>query len=221
MTNAPDLALITGASRGLGAALAQTLAARGTHVIAVAKTQGALEELDDRIQAAGGATTLAPMDITDAGAMQHLCRQIHDRWGKLPLWLHTAVHAPPLTPAIMVDEKDMANSVKVNITALSRLIPYVAPLLKAAGGGTAIFFDDAHPLKFAGAYMATKAAQRTLVQAWQSEATTPSATDVKLLTPRPMPTAVRARFHPGEDKTALVDPNDEAVRLLREAGLPA
>ncbi|MEM7644475.1 MAG: SDR family oxidoreductase, partial [Pseudomonadota bacterium] len=168
MTDTPDLALVTGASRGLGAALAETLAARGTHVIAVARTQGALEELDDRIQASGGAATLAPMDVTDAGAMRHLCRGIHDRWGKLPLWIHTAVHAAPLTPATMIDEKDMAKSVEVNVTALSRLIPYVAPLLKAAGGGTAIFFDDAHQLKFAGAYLATKAAQRLLIEAWQA-----------------------------------------------------
>lgn len=219
MTNTPDLALITGASRGLGAALAETLAARGTHVVAVARTQGALEELDDRIQAAGGAATLAPMDITDAGAMQHLCKGIHDRWGKLPLWLHTAVHAPPLTPATMINEKDMATSIEVNVTALSRLIPYVDPLLQAAGGGTAVFFDDAHPLKFAGTYLATKAAQRALIQAWQAEATTPTAAQVHLLTPKPMATAVRARFHPGEDRTALADPAAEAERLLSEAGL--
>ncbi|MEM7645223.1 MAG: SDR family NAD(P)-dependent oxidoreductase [Pseudomonadota bacterium] len=196
------------------------MAARGTHVIAVARTQGALEELDDRIQASGGTATLAPMDVTDAGAMQHLCRGIHDRWGKLPLWIHTAVHTAPLTPATMIDEKDMATSVEVNVTALSRLIPYVAPLLKAAGGGTAIFFDDAHPLKFAGAYLATKAAQRLLIEAWQAEATTPGATDVRLLTPKPIATAVRARFHPGEDRSALADIMGEAGRLLSEAGFP-
>lgn len=221
MTDIPDIALITGASRGLGAALAETLAARGTHVIAVARTQGALEELDDRIQAAGGAATLAPMDVTDAGAMQHLCRGIHDRWGKLPLWLHTAIHAPPLTPAAMIDEKDMAKSLATNVTALSRLISYVAPLLKAAGGGTAVFFDDAHPLEFAGAYMATKAAQRTLIQAWQAEATTQGAATIHLLTPNPMPTAVRARFHPGEDRTKLADIKAEAARLLVQVSRPA
>ncbi|WP_371153727.1 SDR family NAD(P)-dependent oxidoreductase [Jannaschia sp. 2305UL9-9] len=214
MDTYPPLALITGASRGLGAALAETLAARGTHVVAVARTQGALEELDDRIQAAGGQATLAPMDITDAGAMQHLCRGLHDRWGALPLWLHAAVHTPPLSPAHMVNEKDMAKTVNTNVTALSRLIPYVAPLLQASGGGTAVFFDDDRALKFAGAYMATKAAQRAMVEAWQQESTTDRAPRIHLLTPRPMATAVRARFHPGEDRSLLATPMSEAARLL-------
>ncbi|WP_298433086.1 SDR family oxidoreductase [uncultured Jannaschia sp.] len=219
MTDRPDLALVTGASRGLGAAIAERLAAAGTHVVAVARTQGALEELDDRIQAAGGAATLAPMDITVAAAMQQLCRGIHDRWGKLPLWVHTAVHATPLTPTTMVDERDMAKAVNVNVTALSRLIPYVSPLLQAAGGGTAVFFDDPMPLPFSAGYTATKAAQRAMIEAWQAEATTQTAATVHLLTPKPMGTAVRARFHPGEDRTKLATPADEAARLLGEIGL--
>ena len=215
----PELALITGASRGLGAAIAEHLARRGTHVLAVARTQGALEELDDRIQAGGGQATLAPMDITDAGAMQHLCRSIHDRWGRLPLWVHTAVQTPPLCPATMIPEKDMAKAIACNVTALSRLIPYMSPLLQASGGGTAVFFDDDHPIKFAGAYLATKAAQRTMVQAWQAEATTDVAARVHLLTPKPMPTALRARFHPGEDRAALTPCAEEATRLMGLVGL--
>ena len=91
------LALITGASRGLGAAIAEELAPE-YHVVAVARTVGALEELDDRIKARGGAATLAPMDITDPNAMAHMCRGIHDRWGHTDLWVHTAVHAAPLAP---------------------------------------------------------------------------------------------------------------------------
>lgn len=219
MSKYPDLALVTGASRGLGAAIAEHLAARGCHVVAVARTQGGLEELDDRIQAAGGQATLAPMDITDAGAMQHLCKGIHDRWGKLPLWVHTAVHAPPLSPADMADEKDFAKSLATNVTALQRLIPYVAPLLLAHGQAQAVFFDDDRPVKFAGAYMATKAAQRALIQAWQAEATTPQAPQVHLLTARAMPTALRARFHPGEDRAVLSDTGTEAARLLSDIGL--
>ncbi|WP_308916818.1 SDR family oxidoreductase [Jannaschia sp. LMIT008] len=215
----PDLALVTGASRGLGAAVAERLASRGTHVLAVARTQGALEELDDRIQAAGGQATLAPMDVTDAGAMQHLCRSIYDRWGKLPLWVHTAVEVPPLSPAVSIPERDMARAVDCNVTALSRLIAYVAPLLRAAGGGTAVFFDDDRPIKFAGGYLATKAAQRAMVQAWQAEATTDGATAVHLLTPRPMPTALRARFHPGEDRAKLATCPAEAARLMGDVGL--
>jgi NADP-dependent 3-hydroxy acid dehydrogenase YdfG len=216
---APSLALVTGASRGLGAAMAEALAARGTHVVAVARTQGALEELDDRVQAAGGQATLAPMDVTDAKAMQHLCRGIHDRWGALPLWVHAAVHAAPLTPAGMIGEKDFAKSVAVNVTAFARLVGYVQPLLAAAGGGTAVFFDDDRPHRYAGAYMATKGAQRALIRAWAEEATVEGATRVVSLVPRPMATAVRARFHPGEDRARLAAPRDEAERLLAEAGI--
>lgn len=212
-------ALVTGASRGLGAAIALRLASRGHHVIAVARTQGALEDLDDRIKAAGGTATLAPMDVTDAGAMQHLCRGIHDRWGALPLWVHTAVNAPPLSPAQMIAEKDFAQALAVNVTALQRLIPYVEPLLRAAGGGHAVFFDDDRGPKFAGAYLATKAAARALIRSWQTEATTDRAPRIDLLVPAPMPTALRARFHPGENRAALADPDAEAARLMAPLGL--
>ncbi len=198
---------------------AEALAARGTHVIAVARTQGALEEMDDRIQAAGGTATLAPMDVTDDGAMRHLCRGIHDRWGSLPLWLHTAAYAPPLTPADQVPEKELSRAIAVNAVAPARLMAYVAPLLRAAGGGVAVLLDDPMDGKFAGAYAATKAAQRALVRSWQAEATTPGAPRVLLLRPRPMRTALRGRFFPGEDRAALEDPRAEAVRLLEEAGL--
>ncbi|WP_299818642.1 SDR family oxidoreductase [uncultured Jannaschia sp.] len=218
-SSAPKLALVTGASRGLGAAMAERLGGAGWHVVAVARTQGGLEELDDRIQAAGGQATLAPMDVTDAGAMQHLCRGIHDRWGALPLWVHAAIHAPPLAPAPMADERDFATSLATNVTAFQRLVTYVAPLLRAADGGDAVFFDDDRPAKFAGAYLATKAAQRALVEAWRAEATTPDAPRIHLLTPRPMPTALRGRFHPGEDRTALTPCRAEAERLLGKAGL--
>jgi NADP-dependent 3-hydroxy acid dehydrogenase YdfG len=216
---APDLALVTGASRGLGAAMAEALAAAGSHVVAVARTQGGLEALDDRIQAAGGAATLAPMDICDAGAMQHLCRGIFDRWGRLPLWVHTAVHAAPLSPATVMAEKDLEKAVATNVTALGRLIPYVAPLLRAAGGGTALFVDDDRPLRFAAAYAGTKAAQRAMIGAWQAEATTEGATRVLNPVARPTATATRARFYPSEDRSVLASPAEEGRRLLTEAGL--
>lgn len=205
-------ALITGASRGLGAALAEALAATH-HVIAVARTVGALEELDDRIQAMGGSATLAPMDITNADAMATLCRGIHDRWGALDLWLHPAIHAAPLSPANHVDAKDWMKSVTVNANAVSVLIPYIAPLLGEAG--QAVFFDDA-PARggaFYGAYGATKAAQISLAHSWSAE-TVRTGPKVHILAPQPMPTATRARFFPGENKDALHSPADEAKRLL-------
>lgn len=204
-------ALITGASRGLGAALAKALAPTH-HIIAVGKTVGALEELDDAIQAAGGQATLAPMDITIDAAMQQLCRGIFDRWGKLDLWLHTAVHAAPLAPAGHIGPKDLAKSISVNIDGTARLISYVAPLLGQTG--QAVFFDDPRGgEQFFGAYGATKAAQIALARSWHAE-TTKTGPKVHILTPAPMPTATRARFYPGEDRAALTDPNAEAARLL-------
>ena len=92
------IALVTGASRGLGAAVAQKLATDGYHVIAVARTTGALEELDDRIQADGGSATLAPFDITDEEAIKRMCISVHQRWGGLDLWVHCAIHTAPLSP---------------------------------------------------------------------------------------------------------------------------
>lgn len=205
------LALITGASRGLGAALAEALAPTH-HIIAVARTTGALEELDDRIKAAGGSATLAPMDITVPEAMATLCRGIFDRWGKLDLWLHCAIHAAPLSPAHHVAPKDWQKSVTINATATSVLIPYVAPLLGQTG--KAVFFDDPRAgEKFFGAYGATKAAQISLARSWQQE-TSRTGPKVKLLTPPAMPTALRARFFPGEDRETLTSPAQAAATLL-------
>ncbi len=206
-------ALITGASRGLGAALAEALATTH-HIIAVARTTGALEELDDRIKAKGGAATLAPMDITNTDAMATLCRGIHDRWGDLDLWLHTAVHAAPLAPTDHVDAKDMAKSVDCNVTATATLIAYVAPLLGQTGA--AVFFDDPRAgQKFFGSYGATKAAQLALARSWQAE-TANIGPRVHIVTPEPMPTATRARFFPGEDRSGLADPHAQTAAILAQ-----
>ena len=204
-------ALITGASRGLGHAMALALAPTH-HIIAVGRTTGALEELDDDIKAKGGAATLAPMDITTDAAMQTLCRGIYDRWGQLDVWVHAAVHAAPLSPASMINAKDMSKSIAVNVTATGTLITYIAPLLGPEG--QALFFDDPRGgEKFFGAYGATKAAQVALARSWQAE-TTKTGPRVHIATPAPMPTATRARFHPGEDRASLADPAAEAARIL-------
>lgn len=211
------IALVTGASRGLGTALAEQLAFRGWHVVALARTVGGLEDLDDRVKAAGmpgaGGLTLAPMDITDDGAMRHLCRSLYDRWGGVGLWAHAAIHAAPLAPASSIDPKDWEKSVKVNATATAILIPFVTPLL-LAHGGTALFFDDPRAGQpFFGAYGATKGAQMALARSWQAE-TQRTGPRVVIATPAPMPTATRARFFPGEDRTPLANPRAEAARIL-------
>jgi NAD(P)-dependent dehydrogenase (short-subunit alcohol dehydrogenase family) len=212
------VALVTGASRGLGFALARVLGARGHHVVAVARTVGGLEELDDRLREGGATATLAPLDITDEGAMRHLCRQIFDRWGRLALWAHAAIHAPPLAPAGHIDGRDWERSVAVNLRATGVLIPFVEPLLRA-GAGSAIFFEDPRGgVPFFGAYGATKAGQIALARSWAAE-TARTGPRVVIAEPAPMPTATRARFYPGEDRSRLADPAAEARRILDAAGL--
>ncbi|MBF9032382.1 SDR family NAD(P)-dependent oxidoreductase [Rhodobacterales bacterium HKCCE3408] len=208
-----QIALVSGASRGIGAAAAEWLSARGAHVVAVARTTGGLEELDDRIKAQGGTCTIAPMDVTDEGAMAHMCRSIHDRWGRADIWVHSAFHITPLTPAPQITAKDLDAILKTNIRAFARLVAFVAPLIAPSEHPRAIFFDDQWPEKFAGAYAMAKAAQRALIESWQEESRR-TGPEVHLVRPAPMPTAIRARFYPGEDRDALASPKDEADRLL-------
>ncbi|MBU2963677.1 SDR family oxidoreductase [Citreicella sp. C3M06] len=214
---APEkIAIVTGASRGLGFALAEALAP-GHHVVAVARTMGGLEDLDDRIKARGGSATLAPMDITNADAMAQLCRSVFDRWGGAALWVHTAIHAAPLAPASHIDVKDWERSIATNLTAMGHLIPYMAPLLGSQG--RALFFEDDHAgEKFYAHYGTTKSAQIALCRSFAAESLK-TGPKVDILSPRPMHTATRQRFFPGEDKTKLASPFEEASRLLGQTGL--
>lgn len=214
-TPRPKTVLVTGASRGLGRAIAEHLGAEGWHVIAVARTTGGLEELDDAIRAAGGQpATLVPVDLTDPEACAYVARHLADRFGRLDLWVHTAIHAAPMAPTGHLDPKDMAKSVATNLTATATLIPLIEPMLRAANG-TAVFFDDPRGgQKFFGSYGATKAAQIALAQSWQAEAKK-IGPRVVIASPRPMATATRARFFPGEDRAPLAEIRDEAKRVLK------
>ncbi|WP_339948426.1 SDR family NAD(P)-dependent oxidoreductase [uncultured Albimonas sp.] len=212
-------ALVTGASRGLGRAFAETLGARGAEVIAVARTVGALEELDDAIRAAGGPqATLVPLDITDDPALERLGAAIHGRWGKLDLWIHAAVNDPPLAPAEHATDKDWDKAMAVNARATQRLIRSLDPLLRLApAGGRAVFFDDRHNGgAFHGAYAASKAAARAITTAWAVE-TTRFPLTVLHLSPPPMPSGLRARFRPGEDRATLTPAREVAAEMMSEA----
>ena len=210
---ARPVALVTGASRGLGFSIAAALGAKGYHVIAVARTTGGLEELDDLIQKSGGSATLAPLNVTDENAMAHLAKSILERWGRLSLWVHAGIHAAPLSPAGHVDAKDFDKSVACNLRATANLIPLLEPLLRA-GNGTALFLDDPRGgEKFFGSYGATKAAQIALARSWQAESEK-IGPRVLIATPNPVATATRARFFPGEDRTKLADLHAEAARLV-------
>jgi NAD(P)-dependent dehydrogenase (short-subunit alcohol dehydrogenase family) len=151
--------------------------------------------------------------------MQQLCRGIHDRWGGLSLWVHAAIHAAPLAPAAHLAETDFSRSLMVNVAATARLIGYVAPLLGPQG--RAVFLDDPRAgEKFFASYGATKAAQIALARSWQAE-TVRIVPQVLILAPRPMPTALRGRFHPGEARETLAPCADEAARLLESVLQPA
>tara|TARA_R110002126_G_scaffold283835_2_gene433229 strand:- start:320 stop:1024 length:705 start_codon:yes stop_codon:yes gene_type:complete len=227
----PDrpVALITGASRGLGAALAETLAAKGWHIVALARTTGALEELDDRIKAAGGSATLVPVDVTNDDAMRQICLSVHQRWGRVDLWAHTAVHVPPLSPAGHIAVKDWDKTLATTLRTTGTLIPMIEPLLRASTQPLALFFDDAAwraaaggTAKFFGAYGAAKAGQIVLARAWAAENARIQdnlAPRVVIDTPAAMPTATRARFFPGEDRATLTPCAQEAARIVSGLGL--
>jgi len=233
-TNTPEssralrIALITGASRGLGAALAEALAAQGWHIIALARTTGALEELDDRITAAGGSATLVPVDVTNDDAMRQICLSIHQRWGKVDLWAHTAVHVPPLSPTGHIAAKDWDKTLATTLRATGTLIPMIEPLLRASDHGCAVFFDDTDSReangdarKFFGAYAAAKAGQLALARTWSVENASLGegrAPRVIIASPAPMPTATRARFFPGEDRDTLSPCATEAARIIAMLG---
>ena len=209
------LALITGASRGFGYAVARALAKPDTHILALARTTGGLEELDTEIKARGGSATLVPLDITDEDGLQRLGKAIHDRWGKLDLFVHAAAHAPPLSPVGHIAEKDLDRTWAVNARATQRLVTMLDPVLKAAPGAQAVLIDDDTAAeKFFATYRASKTAARVIWGAWAAECAR-TGPEVSTFEPQPMPTALRARFHPGEDTSALADPVNEAERLVQ------
>lgn len=210
------IALVTGASRGLGYAVAQQFGAAGAHVIALARTTGGLEELDDAIRAEGGTATLVPLDLTDEPALARLGATIFERWGRLDFWAHAAIHAPALSPAHHIDNKDFDRTVEINLRVTQRLIRALDPLLRQSDRGRAMFFADqtGAAARFHGAYQATKQAQIALADAWAREVEATPDFRVIIATPPPMPTSVRGRFYPGEDRAALTPPEDVAKELV-------
>lgn len=216
MTDFSDqVVLVTGASRGLGYAVARALAERGAHVIALARTTGALEELDDEIAALPGAATLTPLDLNDDPGLERLGAAVHQRWGRLDLLVHCAAEPAPMSPAEHIAVRDLDKAIAANFRAVQRLIRVADPLLKAAPAGQAVFIDDPgrHGARFNGAYGASKAAAAALVGSYAGE-TTRHGPLVWLAAPPPMPTALRARSHPGEDRGALTPCADVAARLV-------
>jgi NAD(P)-dependent dehydrogenase (short-subunit alcohol dehydrogenase family) len=209
------IVLVTGASRGFGFAAAAAMGNAGAHVLAVARTVGGLEGLDENISASIGSTTLIPLDIRDDPGLERLGAAIHERWGRVDLWLHTAVHAAPLQPAEHIDAMELDKTIAINIRAYQRLIRVVDPLLRLSPHPMALIAaDDMTGAKFHGTYAAAKAAQSALTRAWAAESG--NRITIAEVIPPPMPTALRARFHPGEDRTKLCPIDTAADRLVTQ-----
>lgn len=210
------LALVTGATRGIGWAVAQALAAEGAHVLMLGRTQGALEELYDLIKKSNGEATGVPLDLTDGDALDRLGASIAERWGKLDMMVGNAGVLGPLTPVSHIDPDELAKVLAINVTANARLIRAMEPLLMQADAPRAVFTTSGAAQKcrpFWGAYASGKAALDALVKSWAHEHEN-DALRVNLVSPGPIRTAMRAQAMPGEDPDTLPGPADVAPLFL-------
>jgi NAD(P)-dependent dehydrogenase (short-subunit alcohol dehydrogenase family) len=219
---ASGIALVTGASRGIGYQIAKQMAAAGAHVIAVARTVGGLEELDDQIKAAGGSATLVPVDMKDMDGIARLALALHERYGRLDVLVGNAGVLGPLSPLGHVEPKDWNNILAVNITANWQLIRTMDPLLKAAPAGRAVFISSALSWlgrAYTGPYAASKAALNALVQVYAAETATTNV-KVNAFNPGPTRTKMYASGWPGVDPETLPAP-EEVVKALVPLCLPS
>ena len=212
---ASRIALVTGASRGIGYATARALAKAGAHIVAVARTQGGLEELDDEIRKDGGSATLVPLGMTDFDGIARLGAALHERHGKLDIVVGNAGVPGPSSPLGHIEPKTWNDVMMVNASANFQLIRCMEPLLKRSDAGRAVFITSGAASKspaYLGPYAASKAALETLVRVWAAEtATTPIR--VNLFSPGPIRTRMRATVFPGEDPMTLETP-DQVAELI-------
>ena len=212
------VALVTGASRGLGYAAALALASAGAHVITVARTQAGLEELDDAIRKAGGAATLVPLDLQAPDGIEKLAEAVQQRWGRLDALIVNAGVLGELTPAAQLTSKVWNEVLAVNLIAPARFIRAFEALLKQSDAGRAVFTTSGVGSRRAkaywGAYGASKAGLDNLVQSWARELDG-SSVKINLLDPGRVRTRMRAKAAPGEDPMTLPHPDEIAPLFLR------
>lgn len=220
MTDPKDLSgrtvLVTGASRGIGYFAAREAGRRGAHVIAVARTVGGLEELDDEIKAAGGDTTLVPLDITDFDGIDRLGQAIFERWGRLDGLIGNAGTLGAMTPVAHLDPKEFDKAFAINVTANYRLIRSLDLPLRKSDAGRAVFVSSssAQTAKaYWGVYAASKAALEALVKSYAAEMAAGSV-KVNIFWPGAVRTAMRAKAMPGEDPQVLPHPSEIVPRLV-------
>ena len=214
---ASRIALVTGASRGIGYATARALARAGAHIIAVARTQGGLEELDDEIRKDGGTATLVPLSLTDVDGIARLGAALYERHGKLDILVGNAGVAGPSSPLGHIDLKPWNDVIAVNLTANFQLIRCMEPLLRKSDAGRAVFITSGAANKasaYLGPYAASKAALETLVRVWAHETVATTPIRVNLFNPGPIRTRMRASVFPGEDPMTLDTPEQAAEFIL-------
>lgn len=210
------IAVVTGASRGLGRAAALALAGEGAHVMALARTQGGLEELDDEIRKAGGQATLVPADLKDFAAIDRLGAAIFERWKKLDILVGNAGILGKLTPLAHVEPKLWDEVMAVNLTANWRLIRSLDPLLRASGAGRAVFVSSVAAQKclaYWGPYSVSKAALEAMVRTYAAEIST-TTVRANCFNPGATRTRMRAQAMPGEDPMTLPAPEQVAAQIV-------
>jgi NAD(P)-dependent dehydrogenase (short-subunit alcohol dehydrogenase family) len=210
------IALVTGASRGLGASAAVALAKEGAHIIATARTEGGLTELDDQIKAVGGSATLVPLDIKDYAGIDRLGAAIFERWKKLDILIGNAGILGKLTPMAHVEPKVWDDVMAVNVTANYRLIRSLDPLLRQSDAGRAVFVSSGLAHKcwaYWGPYSISKAALEAIVKTYAAEINTTTAR-ANCFSPGATRTKMRATAMPGEDPLSLPHPDDVAAQII-------
>jgi NAD(P)-dependent dehydrogenase (short-subunit alcohol dehydrogenase family) len=209
------VALVTGASRGIGAAVAVELARLGAHVVLLARTQGGLEATDDAVRAVGGSATLLPIDLREGDKLDMLGPSLHERFRRLDILVSNAAVMGQVTPAPHIDMRDWHAAMATNAEAALRLIRSCGPLLLAAPEGRAVFVTSRiveRPTAYFGIYGASKAAHHHLVMTWAEE-TRRTNLRVNLADPGPVATDIRTTAFPGEDRAAMARPADVAPAI--------
>jgi NAD(P)-dependent dehydrogenase (short-subunit alcohol dehydrogenase family) len=210
------IALVTGASRGIGYATARALAKTGVHVVALARTQAGLEELDDDIRNDGGSATLVPLNLTDFDGIARLAVALHERHGRLDILVGNAGVAGPSSPLGHIEMKPWNDVMAINVSANFQLIRCMEPLLRKSDAGRAVFVTSTAASKasaYLGPYAASKAALETLARAWAQE-TASTKLRVNLFNPGPTRTRMRATVFPGEDPLTLDTPEQVAEWIV-------
>ena len=217
------LALVTGASRGIGAATAQALAAAGAHVVLTGRDVGALETVEEAIHQAGGAATIAPLDLTEADSIARLAHAIAGRWDALDVLVINAAYLPTLTPITQIEPKQFNQALLTNVVATQALLAAFDPLLRRAGAAQVIGLTSSvgsQPRPFWAAYGSTKAAFESLLDSYAQEVEKLSAVRVAIVDPGATRTAMRAKAYPGEDPASVKPPETVAAHIVGLIGTP-